>query len=127
MCFPILVNTAHAQSAPMSHMVKLSHLLLLNFTFLMLYILNRGFSDLVAFIFYCGKVYFIHLSCMQNVCPATAQTSIKNLPWNRAEHKNCEPAQMFLQVLARKLSGCGFKALVDKLPLLLPFTYMQAL
>lgn len=58
-------------------MVKMSHLVLLNFTLLMLYVLNGGFSELVAFVFYCGKAYFIHLSCMQNVCPATAQTSIK--------------------------------------------------
>lgn len=94
MLFTILVNTAHTQSVPMSHMVKMSHHLLLNFTFPMLYILNGGFSELVAFIFYCGKVYFIHLSRMQNVYPATAQTSIKNLPWSRTEHKKCEPPQI---------------------------------
>lgn len=101
MSFPVLVSIAHTESAPMIHILKMSHLLLLNITLLMLYILNGGFSYLAAFIFYCGKVYFIHLSCMQNVCPATAQTCVKNLPWKKTEHKKCEPAQMFLQALAR--------------------------
>lgn len=113
MPFPTLMSTARTPSASVRYFIKTSLLLLLNFTFLLLYVLNGGFSEQVALIFYCGKVYFFHLSCMQNVCLLQLKLPLKIYRGTELSVKNeslhrgaCEPQPGKAQ--GGEIRGCLF-------------------
>ena len=122
MPFPTLMSAVCTPSASERHFIKTKLLLLLNFTFLVLYVVDGGFSEQVAFIFCCRKVYFIDLSCMQNANAASTQTFIRNLPWNRNEYGKREPVWTHPWAPARLSPGWGHEVLVEER---LPYPYPE--